>query len=62
VPEIVSVRTKKTLKMLEFQINMKYAESFVEEIARFLGLKHDYDLETLIAESETKIKQLKDML
>ena len=50
-----------TLKMLEFQINMKYAESFVEEIARFLGLNHDYDLETLIAESETKIKQLKDI-
>jgi len=50
-----------THKMLEFQINMKYSESFVEEIANFLGLKHDYDLETLITESEIKIKQLRDV-
>jgi hypothetical protein len=43
-----------TLDLLEFQVNMKYSGSLVEEIAG-----DDYDLENLIEESEIKIKELK---
>ena len=42
-----------TLDLLEFQVNMKYSGSLVEEIAG-----DDYDLENLIEESEIKIKEL----
>jgi hypothetical protein len=42
--------------MHEFQINMKYSESFVEEITSFLGLNHDFDLETLITVKSQKLK------
>jgi len=48
-----------TLKILKFQVSMKYSDSFTEEIAVYLGLNHDYDLENLIEESEIKIKALK---
>jgi hypothetical protein len=48
-----------TLKILEFQVSMKYSDSFTEEIAVYFGLNHDYDLENLIEESEIKIKALK---
>ena len=48
-----------TLEILEFQVNMKYSGSFVEEIVSYLGLRHDYDLQSLIEESKIKIKELK---
>jgi hypothetical protein len=48
-----------TLEILEFQVNMKYSGSFVEEIVSYLGLRHDYDIQSLIEESEIKIKELK---
>ena len=38
---------------------MKYSGSFVEEIASYLSLRHDFDLQSLIEESEIKIKEIK---
>jgi hypothetical protein len=45
-----------TLKLLEYQVNMKYSDSFFKEIAVYLVL---HDLENLIEESVIKMKALK---
>jgi hypothetical protein len=48
-----------TRAILEFQTEMKLNESFIMEIASFLKLSFDFELETLISATENKITELK---
>lgn len=46
----------------EFQTKMKLDNSFVMEMASYLKLSYDFDYDTLINESETKIAELKQII
>ena len=48
-----------TREILNISIDTNYENSFVSEIARYLNLSHDYNLESMVEYAKTQIKNLK---
>ena len=48
-----------TREILNISIETNYENSFVSDIAKYLNLRHDYNLESMVEYAKTQIKNLK---
>jgi hypothetical protein len=48
-----------TREILNISIETNYENSFVSEIAKYLKLRHDYNLESMVEYAKSQIKNLK---